>query len=229
VILATICARAGSVGLPNKNLLELDGRSLIQIAVDKAEECKLIDRIIVSTDIEARFLPRSANFYNVGRPTNLRGGAIPKWMVLQEMLRNYKDVEIEAVVDIDVTRPLTTPDDILHTATTWLDHADHDHTFAVCRADKTPYQDILESDHDGFLTLSKGPEVTARQDAPPCWYHGGIWVYGTDALGVDHSPYDGKIGYHEIDPERCLDIDNAADWELVQTEYGKCPETSPAE
>ena len=222
MILATVLARKGSVGIPNKNLLELGGKSLIQIAIDKAEDCKLIDRIAVSTDIEARDLPRAANHHNVGRPNNLRGGAVPKWYVLQDMLKAYKNVHIEAVIDIDVTRPLTTSADVLNTGATWLNEGEHEHTFAVCRANKTPYQDILESDLDGFLSLSKGPEVTSRQDAPPCWFHGGIWVYGTDALGVDKTPYCGKIGYHELAPERCMDIDEPGDWEAVQAEYYKC-------
>lgn len=48
--LAVIPARAGSKGIPNKNIVKINGKYLIQYAIDTAIESKYLDKIIVSTD-----------------------------------------------------------------------------------------------------------------------------------------------------------------------------------
>ena len=49
-IAALIPARAGSVGIPLKNLLEVAGESLVKRSVRHASSCMLIDWVYVSTD-----------------------------------------------------------------------------------------------------------------------------------------------------------------------------------
>ncbi|MCZ6755552.1 MAG: acylneuraminate cytidylyltransferase family protein, partial [Gemmatimonadetes bacterium] len=39
-VLATICARGGSKGIPNKNILELHGRPLISYTLECARRCQ---------------------------------------------------------------------------------------------------------------------------------------------------------------------------------------------
>jgi CMP-N,N'-diacetyllegionaminic acid synthase len=49
-VAALVPARAGSKGIPGKNLVEIGGRSLLQWAIDLAKATRSIDRCIVSTD-----------------------------------------------------------------------------------------------------------------------------------------------------------------------------------
>lgn len=49
-ILAVIPARAGSKGLPRKNVLPFAGKPLIAWTIEQARESELVDRVIVSTD-----------------------------------------------------------------------------------------------------------------------------------------------------------------------------------
>jgi len=49
-VVAIILARGGSKTLPGKNILPLAGKPLIAYTIKQAKECKLIDRVIVSTD-----------------------------------------------------------------------------------------------------------------------------------------------------------------------------------
>ena len=49
-ILCTICARGGSKGLPNKNLLKIGDKSLIGHTLTQAKAIDAIDCIIVSSD-----------------------------------------------------------------------------------------------------------------------------------------------------------------------------------
>ena len=48
--IATICARGGSVGLPNKNILDFCGKPLIAHTIEHALACEFIDDVYVSTD-----------------------------------------------------------------------------------------------------------------------------------------------------------------------------------
>lgn len=52
MITAIITARAGSKGLPGKNMLDLGGKPLIQHTFDVAVESKAFDQIILSTDYD---------------------------------------------------------------------------------------------------------------------------------------------------------------------------------
>lgn len=51
-VVGIVLARAGSKGLPGKNMLPLGGRSLIEIAVASALEARLVDRVLFSTEDE---------------------------------------------------------------------------------------------------------------------------------------------------------------------------------
>ena len=51
-VLALITARGGSKGIPHKNIVELNGKPLIQYTIDAALGSKSLDRVILSTDCE---------------------------------------------------------------------------------------------------------------------------------------------------------------------------------
>lgn len=48
--LAIIPARGGSKGIPRKNIINVNGKPLIQYTIDEAKKSKYIDKIIVSTE-----------------------------------------------------------------------------------------------------------------------------------------------------------------------------------
>lgn len=50
--IAVIPARGGSKGIPNKNIVEVEGKPLIAYTIESALQSKYLDRIIVSTDSE---------------------------------------------------------------------------------------------------------------------------------------------------------------------------------
>lgn len=48
--LCTICARAGSKGVKNKNIKELCGKPLIAYSIEQARACGLFEHVVLSTD-----------------------------------------------------------------------------------------------------------------------------------------------------------------------------------
>lgn len=49
-VLAIIPARSGSKGFPNKNIAKINGKTLIEYAVEVGLDCDLIDDVYISTD-----------------------------------------------------------------------------------------------------------------------------------------------------------------------------------
>tara|TARA_Y100000310_G_scaffold323733_1_gene384556 strand:- start:6345 stop:6944 length:600 start_codon:yes stop_codon:yes gene_type:complete len=49
-VLVIIPAKGDSTRLPKKNLQEINGKSLVELAIDYAKECPYVDEIIVSTE-----------------------------------------------------------------------------------------------------------------------------------------------------------------------------------
>ena len=51
-VISIVPARSGSLGISNKNLRLVGGRSLLQIAVETSRQVSLVDRTIVSSNSE---------------------------------------------------------------------------------------------------------------------------------------------------------------------------------
>jgi CMP-N-acetylneuraminic acid synthetase len=226
-----VCARAGSEGIPGKNLLTLGGYSLLDIAIQKAIRARHVDAIVVNTDIDITELratharrPEKMILWKPREPEHA-GSRVSKWPVYRDSLLAFErvtDVAMKGVVDIDVSRPLTTSTDIDNTLEAWV-RSEVGVMLAVGHANKSPYFDIYEYDVAGNLHRAKQPRrlFTARQDGPPCWYHGGILAVDRDTvLGADDM-WEVPVGGYEIDADHCHDIDEPTDWLTVQAVFGE--------
>jgi len=83
LFIGVIPARKGSKGLINKNILKINGKTLLEISVECALECNTLDKVIVSTDYDITqtglekfyknekflFLSRSTSSSHDGAPT----------------------------------------------------------------------------------------------------------------------------------------------------------------
>ena len=87
-VLAIIPARAGSKGLQNKNILNLNGKPLISYPINSAQESLYIDRILVSTDSEK--IAKVALDYGAEipylRPSRLAKDITPSSQVILDIL-----------------------------------------------------------------------------------------------------------------------------------------------
>jgi CMP-N-acetylneuraminic acid synthetase len=98
-VLAIIPARGGSKGLPRKNVLLIAGKPLIAYTVEAAKKCKLVNRVVVSTDDEeiaaaARNAGADVPFM---RPAELSHDLAPTEPVLQHALKHVEEVDGQKV------------------------------------------------------------------------------------------------------------------------------------
>ncbi len=224
MILGLVCARAGSKGLVRKNVRSLVGKPLVLWAVEKAAQARGIYSVAVSTDCPevGRILGLSSYAYSVTmihRPDNLATDEASKWVVWKHALRDMEQrtgVKYEAVVDIDVTRPLTTVDDVDRVVRAW--HG-QDGVVAIAPGKVSPYFDVLERDRSGWVYPSKmsiGSEVTTRQTAPPGYVHGGIYLFSRDYLFSSRYLWDGKVQGVAIPRIHAFDVDDETDWTILE-------------
>lgn len=110
-VMVIIPARKGSKRIPHKNVLPLNGKSMISYTIDAAIESRHIDTIIVSSDCDVvkeitKKYQETCNTKNIiflERPEKLAGDDVTTQAVVDDILKTYKcDVNLV----LQVTSPL---------------------------------------------------------------------------------------------------------------------------
>jgi len=223
MILGLVCARAGSVGLPGKNTMELGGTSLLDRAIQKCIDSAHIHCVAVNTDIQfdqSKYIHAEKAIIHVPRLPEHAGPAASKWPVYQDsviVVEAITGLDVTIAVDIDVSRPLTTAGDIDNTIVAYH-KTQAPVMLAMCEAKKNPFYDTYMPDGCGHMmrVLKPGRKVTCRQNAPPAYEHGGITVMERNAMLKADDLWDDMVDAHEIKREHCFDIDDELDWLIVK-------------
>ncbi|WJY00085.1 acylneuraminate cytidylyltransferase family protein [Curtobacterium sp. 458] len=115
-VLAVVPARAGSKGVPGKNLRQVGGRSLVARAVDAALATPSIDTVVVSTDgPDIADEARAAGARVLHRPADLAGDTASSESALLhvlDVLEQIHDEVPEVLVFLQATSPFTDPADL---------------------------------------------------------------------------------------------------------------------
>lgn len=122
--IAVIPARGGSKRLPRKNILPLKGKPLIVYSIEQALETASISRVIVSTDDSETASIAEAAGAEVPfiRPGELATDTTPTGPVLEHAVAFLEEREnywIDAIVTLQPTCPLRTPDEIEEAISTY--------------------------------------------------------------------------------------------------------------
>ena len=221
-ILCTICARAGSKGVANKNLRLINNKPLIVYSIEQAIATKLFDQIVVSSDskeIREVALANGATFC-VDRPAELATDTAPKLPAIKHCVENAegKFGQFEVIIDLDATAPLRESSDIIG-ALELLQSAQADNVITGTPAHRSPYFNLVETDANGIVSLSKPPAnvVARRQDSPQCFdMNASIYVWRRQALFANENLFTGNTRLFVMPRERSLDIDSQADFEMVE-------------
>jgi CMP-N-acetylneuraminic acid synthetase len=115
-VLAIIPARAGSKGIPGKNIKPIAGQPLINWTIRQALGSKLLDKVIVSTDGEnvAKIAIRAGADVPFLRPEALAQDSSPTSDVVIHALDFFREngIEYEMVAVLEPTSPLRKVSDI---------------------------------------------------------------------------------------------------------------------
>jgi CMP-N-acetylneuraminic acid synthetase len=222
-IVALICARGGSRGLPGKNIRPLAGRPLIAWAIAQAQAVRRIGRVIVSTDsAEIAAVARAAGAeVPFLRPAELARDDSAEWLAWRHALNYLKESGgsyPDALIVVPATAPLRTPGD-LETCLDEFDKSAADIVFTVTDARRSPYFSMVKLDTDGSAGLVIPPDgpVFRRQDAPVVYDITPVAYVAKPAYVMTKTGlFQGRSRVVHIPPERAVDIDTPLDFRIAE-------------
>ena len=227
--LCTVLARAGSTGVPGKNLRPLGGVPLVMHSIRHARATGLFDAVAVSSD-DARVLAlaREAGVeVVVERPAALAtatAGKLPAVLHCVEAAERATGAPFDVVVDLDVTSPLRLPADIVAAVALLEGDPEADNVITVAPARRSPYFNLVEGTAEGRVRLVRelDPPPLRRQDVPACFdMNASVYVWRRAALTPDARVIGPRTLAHVMPEERSLDVDSELDWDLVVHLYAR--------
>ncbi len=222
--ICTICARGGSKGLKNKNVMPLKGRPLIAHSVIQALATKLFDVIAVSSDspeILAAAQAAGAQLL-IKRPDEMATDTAAKVPAIKHCLLESERLTkrtFDVLVDLDATSPLRTPQDVIDVVE-MLEAGDASNVITACPARRSPYFNLVEVGADNVVRLSKPPAsaIVRRQDSPDCYdMNASIYAWWRQILIDEPRVFLDKTRLHVMPRERSIDIDDDVDFLVVET------------
>lgn len=221
--ICTICARGGSKGVKNKNIRHLDGRPLIAHSIEQAIATGAFQAVAVSSDSDE--ILKTASEYGaailIKRPSELATDLAAKLPVIRHCFLEAERVSgeiYETVVDLDVTSPLRSVEDI-NQAIHILEQKKISNVITGMPARRSPYFNLVEINEAGAAVLSKSlpKPVVRRQDGPPCYdMNASIYVWNRYALLMNESLFMPDTQLYVMPEERSIDIDNELDFAWVE-------------
>jgi CMP-N,N'-diacetyllegionaminic acid synthase len=221
MVLGLVPARAGSKGVPGKNLRLLAGHTLLDYTGSAARESGALDRVILSTDspeiaaageragLEAPFL----------RPAELAQDDTPMLPVIQHAVAQLGAAGWvpDIIVLLQPTSPLRRPDQI-RTAVTMLRESGADSVVSVVELPRHLSPDyVMKIDGDVLRPfLAEGARVTRRQDARPAYVRDGtVYAFRRQTLERFGNIYGDVCRPLMVSADESLSIDSPADWDAA--------------
>lgn len=211
-IIAIIPARAGSKGIPNKNIRLLSNKPMIYYSIDNAIKSNYIDDIIVSTDSEE--IEVIAKQMNV--KCSIRSSDLCKDDVtLDEVIY---DVAKGADTDIIITMQPTSPTLKSETLDKAIEYYISNNFDTLISVHNEPHL----SWHIENNTLIKNYDKRLnRQYLPANYVETGAFVITRKKFITQETRFGNNVGIFELEDNEAIDVDNFLDLKLVQTILNK--------
>ena len=201
----------------------LAGYPLLHYAIRCAILTVSLDDIAISSDDDEMLqLAVQAGVKNIyRRPSNLSTDTTSKWLVWKDLVKRYENsnaVEIDYLVDLDVTAPLRKP----HHVNACVAEAIHNNREVVITcypSERNPYFNMMEPDLDGYWRLVSQPSspIVCRQEAPKVVsLSPAVYVCSRDALYSYQHWSEAKCTLVEIEKSEAIDIDTEFDLRFVE-------------
>lgn len=218
---AFIPARAGSKGLPGKNIRPLLGKPLIAHSIQHALECGRIDRVFVSTDgAEIADEARKAGAEVMMRPDELAGDtALPKDALryhLGELSR--EGVEPDRIVLLQPTSPLRSPGNILDCLARLDEGSDSAATFVEAPVSPSRLW-AIDAGEPRLYFEGENPWEGRQQLQKAFALNGAVYAVKTRPFLEDDSPsfLPGKSSAVIMSEEDSIDIDTLTDFVIAES------------
>ncbi len=212
--IAFIPVRAGSQGIPNKNIKDFCGQPLVYWTAKAANDSKYVDKVYVSTDNEEiKSLVESFNLPKVEVVSRSHSVSTDIASTESVMLEFVEKHDFENIILIQATSPLLTSQD-LNNAILRYEKNKFDSILSVVRQKRFLWKinnKFLEPvNYDYF----KRPR---RQDFEGFLVeNGAFYLTSRERLLKYKCRISGKIGYFEMHEDSYYEIDSLNDWIVAE-------------
>jgi CMP-N,N'-diacetyllegionaminic acid synthase len=222
-ILAVILARAGSKGLPSKNIKSICGKPLIAWSIEVGLNSIYIDEVMVSTDCPliaevARKHGASTPFI---RPSNLATDESTSFDAIHHTIDFYKQKlkkEFDYLVLLEPTSPLRTSKDV-DCAIEMLINSGRESIVGICKTESQNPAFLVVKDKQNLISgyLNKEIKVIRRQEIEDIFFlEGTVYISKVKTYMEKKTFYhQSTIGY-EVEKFKSLEIDDMDDFVMVE-------------
>lgn len=222
-VLGVIPARAGSKGVPGKNMRPLCGKPLLQYTVEAALGARLLTRVILTTEDET--LAQLGEQYGVEvpflRPGHLALDETPMLPVVQHAVNFMEQYgqRFDAICLLQPTHPMRQAQDI-DACIELLKSSDADSVVTTLSVppEHNPHWVYFQNDL-GLLQISTGESepIPRRQELPAAFYReGSVYVTKRDVLMEGNSLYGSRLVGYLLNPQMSVNIDSPNDWSRAE-------------
>lgn len=232
-ILFTICGRAGSKGLQGKNLKTFQGYPLIHYTIAAIDLFKQATdaHVDVALNTDSPELQAMAKDYPgmmlVKRREDLASDTASKVKVIKDtflICQEEQNKKYDFVIDLDLTSPLRTVEDIQRLIAKKHANPDFDVVFSVVESRRNPFFNMVKEDGE-YVTLVNASTYTGRQQAPDIYdMNASMYLYDPGFLAEKNAIFEGKCGIIQMRDYLILDIDSEEDFRWMSYLYEKFKE-----
>lgn len=225
-ILFTICGRAGSKGIPSKNIRDFLGIPLPLYTLSAIDiylkNNDVNSDIVLSTDSPELIGIMQNNKLQpiniIERAENLSGDSISKFDVIKNchnIMKERNSCDYDLVIDLDITAPLRKAEDLQNMINAYI-NAPSDVMFSVTEARRSPYFNMVKKTSKGYVRIIES-DYSARQQVPEVFdMNASIYIFSADFLVKNDSIFQGVCDIYKMEDTGVLDLDHKNDFELME-------------
>lgn len=208
-ILAVIPARAGSKGIPNKNIRIVGGHPLIYYSIKNAIESEMITDVIVTTDSpEVRIIAQQLGAEYKWRDDNLCGDSITLDAVINDA------IPLDREYDYVVTMQPTSPTLEVSTLDAAIRYAISNNLDTLISVINKPHLSWVEKNGKKIPNYA---QRLNRQYLPACFIETGAFVISRREVVTSNTRIGKNVNVYEISESEAVDVDTFEDLRTVSS------------
>lgn len=218
--IAIIPARAGSKGLPGKNTALVEGKSLVQLAIESALSIPEITRVVVtSDDVPVQKIASDLGAEVVVRPAELAQDNSPIESAILHALAslNLDPTSTDVLTVIQPTSPLRDKQLLATSISNFIKNGSQGSVFGVVEVEHHPAK-MLVINGDFVVPFTKVEDLSAprQQLNRVVRQSGSIYITNLEQFISLGTLFIDPVAWVAVDHAEAIDIDTAQDLALAQ-------------
>lgn len=218
--IAIIPARAGSKGLPGKNTALIEGKSLVQLAIETALSIPEITRVVVtSDDVSAQKIASDLGAEIVVRPAELAQDNSPIESAILHALAelNLDPTSTDVLTVIQPTSPLRDKQLLATSISNFIKNGSQGSVFGIVEVEHHPAK-MLVVNGEFVVPFTKVEDLSAprQQLQRVVRQSGSIYITNLQQFLSLGTLFINPVGWVAVSGAEAIDIDTAQDLALAQ-------------